>query len=524
MKSVTPGLSKPLFCSAVLLACLAPVAADAAAFASGDYAPSTYSSWTASTNIVIGNHATGSLTVNNSSTLSIAGANIGQNLSGVGTVTLSSGGTLNASSTFNVGNVGKGTLSVQSGSDLYTQTSYIAANSSGTTYASSATVTGNGSLWNNSSTLYVGGNGNGTLNVLSGGSVVVGGSGQGLIIAGQSGSTSKVTISGANASLDTQNGMNVGYRGNGTLEVLAGGSLTTTTTYGSAYIGRNLNSSGQVTVSGFGSSWISAGSINVGNPNNSQPPYTGGANGTLNITDSAVVEAKNVYVDATYGTLNINTGGLLRINGGSLSGITDLTGLNVEFINGAGGSYSSLTIDNGLNVSSGSTIAVSGTLDVTSTGTLGGNGQITGNVDNAGTVGPGNSPGTLTIDGDYTQDAAGTLDIELNGTTPGTEYDQLVITGNASLDGTLDVSTLFGFDLVEDMTFEILDIAGTRTGTFDGLNQGKRFGDYDGLALEIDYFGGDGNDVVLTAVTVVPEPTSLAPLAIGGLLIMRRRR
>lgn len=71
------------------------------------------------------------------------------------------------------------------------------------------------------------------------------------------------------------------------------------------------------------------------------------------------------------------------------------------------------------------------------------------------------------------------------------------------------------------MEFEIMDIAGTRTGTFDGLNQGAKFGDYDGLQLQIDYAGGDGNDVVLT---VVPELTSLAPLALGGLLLMRRRR
>ena len=155
-------------------------------------------------------------------------------------------------------------------------------------------------------------------------------------------------------------------------------------------------------------------------------------------------------------------------------------------------------------------------------GGLSGEGSVEADeVTNSGTVSPGNSPGILTISGNYDQDAAGTLAIELNGTTPGTEHDQLVITGDATLDGTLDVSLLFGFDLEEAMEFEILDIAGTRTGTFDGLNQGAKFGDYDGLQFQIDYAGGDGNDVVLT---VVPEPTSLAPLAMGGFLLMRRRR
>ena len=519
MNSATPGFSKLAFSISALLACLSTASTHAGIFASGDYNPSPYGSWTTSTNIIIGQSGNGSLNVSNSSVLSIASANIGRDLSATGTVTLSSGGTLNSSGTFNVGNVGIGTLNVQSASELYTTFSFIAANSSGPAYASTATITGNGSLWNNSNTLYVGGNGNGQLNILSGATVTVGTSGASgdLKIADQATSTSTVSVNGFNATLVVDNGMDVGYRGNGTLEVLNGGSVTTSTTFGTAFIGRYNNSTGQVTVNGNGSSWVTSSGIAVGNSDN----ISGGANGTLTIENNGLVEAKNVHIPETYGTLNINTGGLLRINGGSLSGITDLTGLNVEFVGGASGSYTNLTIDNGLNVSDGSTIAVSGTLGVTGAGVLGGNGQITGNVDNAGTVGPGNSPGILTIDGNYEQDAAGTLAIELNGTTPGTEHDPLVITGNATLDGTLDVSLLFGFDLEEAMEFEIMDIAGTRTGTFDGLNQGAKFGDYDGLQLQIDYAGGDGNDVVLT---VVPEPTSLVPLALGGLLLIRRRR
>ena len=48
----------------------------------------------------------------------------------------------------------------------------------------------------------------------------------------------------------------------------------------------------------------------------------------------------------------------------------------------------------------------------------------------------------------------------------------------------------------------------------------------DGQAFEIDYLGGDGNDVVLTAV--VPEPSSLvfvlAPLVAIACVGSRRRR
>ena len=56
-----------------------------------------------------------------------------------------------------------------------------------------------------------------------------------------------------------------------------------------------------------------------------------------------------------------------------------------------------------------------------------------------GTVAAGASPGTLTINGDYTQGPGGTLQEEIAGTTPGTQFDQLVVTGDVTLDGTLAI-------------------------------------------------------------------------------------
>ena len=62
------------------------------------------------------------------------------------------------------------------------------------------------------------------------------------------------------------------------------------------------------------------------------------------------------------------------------------------------------------------------------------------------------------------------------------------------------------------------DFAGPQTGTFTGLPEGAIF-TADGTEFQITYKGGDGNDVVITAV---PEPMAL--LLTPALLLMRRRR
>src|SRR5690606_26700644 len=65
---------------------------------------------------------------------------------------------------------------------------------------------------------------------------------------------------------------------------------------------------------------------------------------------------------------------------------------------------------------------------------LRGSGIIAGNLVNHGTLKPGNSPGTLTVLGNYTQ--TGTLELEIASTK---EYDRLIVGGHAGLGGTLAV-------------------------------------------------------------------------------------
>jgi hypothetical protein len=100
---------------------------------------------------------------------------------------------------------------------------------------------------------------------------------------------------------------------------------------------------------------------------------------------------------------------------------------------------------------------------------LTGTGSITGNLESEGTVSPGTSPGTITVEGNYTQAETGVLEIELGGTVPDTGYDQLAVTGLATLGGTLKVSLVAPFAPALGQTFDILTY-GSRSGEFVTLD------------------------------------------------------
>jgi hypothetical protein len=99
-------------------------------------------------------------------------------------------------------------------------------------------------------------------------------------------------------------------------------------------------------------------------------------------------------------------------------------------------------------------------------GQVRGSGTLTGNVTNGGVVLPGSSPGTLSIDGNYTQTVDGILSIDL---ASAASYDKLVVDGDVNLGGVLEVNLLAGYMPLEGATFDILDWTGTQTDAFDVL-------------------------------------------------------
>ncbi len=109
------------------------------------------------------------------------------------------------------------------------------------------------------------------------------------------------------------------------------------------------------------------------------------------------------------------------------------------------------------------------TLSLTSGASLVGSGTLSSNLVNGGTVSPGSSPGIITVDGDYTQATGGILEMELAGTNPASDFDQLLVSGDAILDGTLNVTLIDGFTPNYGDTFELIS-ANTLSGTFDPLS------------------------------------------------------
>jgi autotransporter-associated beta strand protein len=98
---------------------------------------------------------------------------------------------------------------------------------------------------------------------------------------------------------------------------------------------------------------------------------------------------------------------------------------------------------------------------VASGATLDGTGRIVGNLLNNGTVAPGNSIGTLTVQGNYTQNAGSVLEIEFDANG---NIDLLDVTGNAVLNGgTVRFVSIGG---AEGQGGTFLNAGGSVTGTF----------------------------------------------------------
>jgi autotransporter-associated beta strand protein len=256
-----------------------------------------------------------------------------------------------------------------------------------------------------------------------------------------------------------------------------------------------------------------------------------GANGDAKVNTNS----NNVTLSGALwgpGGLNKLGPGTLTLNASnSYNGSTNITAGTLKL-----GSTGSIANSNAISLASGTTFnvaSVSGGFQLGAGQTLKGLGTVVGNLNINGNHAPGASPGIQTVQGNY--NLQGQLLIELKGTTAGSGYDQVLISGssayNAALGGTLslDWTGLTGSSDATQLWILRNNTTGTLSGAFANYANGASLGNYDGRNWYL-WCGADaatgklsgGNDILLTPV---PEPPAILLLIMAflGLLAARLR-
>lgn len=264
-------------------------------------------------------------------------------------------------------------------------------------------------------------------------------------------------------------------------------------TGGVFFTGQATGGNGSIKIAAAGA-WLDFSGLDTGTGTTGRAllPADGSASGDVVPDDARVI---------TFGSIgNTAAGGNIFLGGTTLRVGSDNSDATLSArIRDAGGAYGSasgerlhggtlikmgtgtLTISNPDN-SYGATLVSAGGLrldggrinnaTVAAGATLTGNGTVQGSLQNSGLVSPGHSPGTITITGDYTQAATGTLAIEVG---PAANYDRLVVAGTATLDGTLSLSVPAGFVPVGNTNFDFITAAAI-SGQFSNVVASPSFG------------------------------------------------
>jgi autotransporter-associated beta strand protein len=251
------------------------------------------------------------------------------------------------------------------------------------------------------------------------------------------------------------------------------------------------------------------------------------ANRTINVNANTATVSGAIVNNGggTAGLIKGGAGTLVLNNTNTYNGTTTINAGSLLVYNttGSGTGTGSIAVNN-----SGTTFGGG-----TTTGVGGVSGSVT--VGNGANLAPSNSSGATGIlkTGALTLMSGSNFQVDINGTTVGTGYDQLGVTGGASIAGShllVSVGAAFTQAAVGDK-FAILSniTAGAISGQFQGLSEGATFNSGSDQFM-ITYLGnaGDGtngNDIVLT-LTAVPEPSTWVAggLALASLILIQRRR
>lgn len=196
--------------------------------------------------------------------------------------------------------------------------------------------------------------------------------------------------------------------------------------------------------------------------------------GTLNTTQTFTMN-RDIALNASVSTGEIGgskfgatfrteAGTMLTLRDNTISGSGDLakTGLGTLDIRSNVTDARALTAvqEGTLKVNTASTYRTT-ELTVAKGAVLGGSGTIIGTVKNEGTLSPGNSIGTLTIDGNYEQTGNGRILMEVDTN----RFDALRVNGNLTVGGGIDLA-FDPTDKITNQTFTFASSKGTTSGQF----------------------------------------------------------
>ena len=206
------------------------------------------------------------------------------------------------------------------------------------------------------------------------------------------------------------------------------------------------------------------------------------------------------------GTTRVDSGATLALAGSAAHGQTTMTNNGTLNVGAGNAGFGTLNGTGTTNVSAGATLTLQGAANAQATinvdGTLAGNATIAANVNvngPSGKVAPGTSAGTLTVNGSATIDAGGTYAVELESLA---SFDKLVVSGAASVAGSMTIDLLGAYEPAHSDTFTVLTSGGL-TGTFANTNAwGLITVTGGGKAMLPEY---TATDVILTEFTKVGD-------------------
>jgi hypothetical protein len=238
--------------------------------------------------------------------------------------------------------------------------------------------------------------------------------------------------------------------------------------------------------------------------------------GTLNVKSGAVWNIVNdVPIENDGGTTPvINNAGTFEKTGGA--GTTNI-GATFNNTGNVTAKAKTMAFNAGFTQTNGSTNlsggSISGALFDEELGSFTGAGTITGNLTNtAGLVDPGSSSPFITTGilslagtGAYTQGSAGTLLLNIGGST-GSQFDQLKLTGTATLNGSLFLCLINNFQPAAGSKFKVMTY-GAFSGQFSTVENGWT-PTYGGTSLTMTYNGA-------AAVTFAPKNVAFPTQQVG---------